>query len=58
MEDVKGGEEPTIERNIGNMISMNVKVAHHSLLNRGCFLSMGVCFGANIHLKHDQPKVF
>lgn len=33
------------------MISMNVKVAHHCLLDKGTFLSMGVCFGANIHLK-------
>lgn len=33
------------------MISMNVKIAHHSLLGKGAFLSMGVCLGANIHLK-------
>lgn len=33
------------------MISMNVKIAHHSLLDKGNFLSMGVCVGASIHMK-------
>lgn len=31
------------------MISMGVNVAHHSVLDKGCFLSTGVNFGASIH---------
>jgi sugar O-acyltransferase (sialic acid O-acetyltransferase NeuD family) len=33
------------------MISMNVKVAHHNVLEEGVFLSTGVNVGANMYLK-------
>lgn len=35
------------------MISMGVKLAHHSILDEGTFLSTGVNFGANIHACQD-----
>lgn len=35
------------------MISMNAKIAHHSILEEGCFISTGVNFGANIHALKD-----
>ena len=35
------------------MISMGAKVAHHSHLKQGCFLSTGVNFGANIIADQD-----
>lgn len=36
-----------------SMISMGVNLAHHSILDKGCFLSTGVNFGASIHAKEN-----
>lgn len=37
-----------------SMISMGVNLAHHSILDKGCFLSTGVNFGASIHAKENS----
>ena len=36
-----------------SMISMGVNLAHHSILDKGCFLSTGVNFGASIYAKEN-----
>ena len=38
---------------IGNfsMISMGVNIAHHTLIEPGCFFSQGTNIGASIHIK-------
>lgn len=42
----------TIEKDC--MVSMNSKIAHHSVLKGGCFVSTGVNFGANIFADYNS----
>lgn len=35
------------------LISMGVNIAHHTVVERGCFFSQGVNIGASIHLKEN-----
>ena len=42
----------TIEKDC--MVSMNSKIAHHSVLKEGCFVSTGVNFGANIFADYNS----